>query len=343
MSKWPLMPLGKVTTIYGGSTPDSSNPDYWTEADDGIVWVTPTDLGQMAGAVVSGSARKITENGYASCGTEMLSAGAVIMSSRAPIGHLAIADRMDCTNQGCKSYVPGPCLTSEYLYWCLTWSKGQIKALGSGSTFTEVSKGALARFEIPVPPLNEQRQIVARLERQLAAIAATRLIFNAQSREAQDVRRSCVEQALTRGTESAAPLLVLLSTPLATGVSKPGDPTSPYHVLSLSAVREGNLDFSSVKSIGIDQREAFANKLEPRSFYIVRGNGNLNLVGRGAATADSVPENLVYPDLLIRAKPDEALISLDDLRIVWNTKVIRGKFRRRRERRQVSTRSTRQD
>lgn len=86
------------------------------------------------------------------------------MSSRAPIGHLAINTVPVCTNQGCKSFVPKPELTTRYLYWALRGVMPEIQHLGDGCTFDEVSKTDLEAFEIPVPPLAEQRRLVARIE-----------------------------------------------------------------------------------------------------------------------------------------------------------------------------------
>jgi type I restriction enzyme S subunit len=95
----------------------------------------------------------------------MLPSRAVLFTSRAPIGLVAIADVPVCTNQGFKSLVPGPDVDSAYLYWCLRRHATRIAATGSGSTFAEVSKEVVARFQIPLPPLAEQRRIVAVLDK----------------------------------------------------------------------------------------------------------------------------------------------------------------------------------
>ena len=93
--------------MLSGTTPNSSNPAFW---DGDSVWVTPTDLGKLNGHVVATSRRMITDLGRASCNLPRVPAGAVVMSSRAPIGHLAIAGYELHTNQGCKSFVCGGAL-----------------------------------------------------------------------------------------------------------------------------------------------------------------------------------------------------------------------------------------
>ena len=92
------------------------------------------------------------------------------MSSCAPIGHVGIAGVPLCTNQGCKSFVPGPDVDSAFLYWSLKWVVPDLQALGSGATFTEVSKSHLQRFEILLPPLAEQKRIAATLNEQMAVV-----------------------------------------------------------------------------------------------------------------------------------------------------------------------------
>lgn len=174
---WHWARLGQVCEVVGGSTPDTGNLDYW---DGDIAWVTPTDLGKLSDIRITTTARRITPAGLRSCGTEMLPIGTVVMSSRAPIGHLAIADVSLCTNQGCKSFVPTSGIDSDFLYWSLKQAVPEIQALGSGATFTEVSKSALQQFAIPFPPLAEQRRIAAVLREQMAAVGKARTAAQAR-------------------------------------------------------------------------------------------------------------------------------------------------------------------
>lgn len=166
-----LTPIGEVCRVVGGTTPSTANPAFW---DGDIVWVTPADLGKLADGSVSTSHRQISKEGFASCGLELVPEGSVVISSRAPIGHLAIARVPLCTNQGCKSLVPGNRIRSDYLYWALKYRMEDLKKLGSGATFTEVSKSQINAFGIPIPSLEEQGRIAARLEEQMAAVAKAR-------------------------------------------------------------------------------------------------------------------------------------------------------------------------
>ena len=168
---WKWVRLGEVTTVVNGTTPASENPAYW---GGHIVWITPTDLGRLTCPEIISSERRITANGFRSCNLTLVPPGTVVMSSRAPIGHLGIATIEVCTNQGCKSFVPGPNVDSFFLYYALKCSIWKLQQIGSGATFDEVSKTQCEGFPIPLPPLAEQQRIAAILREQMAAVERAR-------------------------------------------------------------------------------------------------------------------------------------------------------------------------
>ena len=174
---WRRAQLGEICEIVNGATPQSGTSEYW---DGSICWITPTDLGQLAGPDILSSARMITKKGYESCSTTLVPVGTVVMSSRAPIGHLGVASVPLCTNQGCKSFVPTDAVKSKFLYHALRYALDDIRALGSGSTFLEVGQQKLAAFSIPLPPLGEQSRIAVWLDRQAAILGRARVAARAQ-------------------------------------------------------------------------------------------------------------------------------------------------------------------
>lgn len=168
---WRMVSLGKVSTVVGGTTPDSGNPLYWNGS---VVWITPTDLGRLKNPIITDSERHISNIGFKNCNLTFVPEGSVVLSSRAPIGHLGVASLPLCTNQGCKSFVPGEELDTWFLYYALKKAVGRLQMLGSGATFSEVSKSQLEQFEIPLPPLPEQQRITGILREQMAAIEKAR-------------------------------------------------------------------------------------------------------------------------------------------------------------------------
>ncbi len=150
--------LKEISNIYNGSTPSTSETDNY---DGNIVWITPKDLSNQKCRYISQGERNITPKGYKSCSTTMLPKGTILLSSRAPIGLLAIAQTELCTNQGFKNIVPNNELVdSHYLYYLLKLKTKEIEALGSGTTFKEVSKNSLENYQIDIHDIEEQRKIV---------------------------------------------------------------------------------------------------------------------------------------------------------------------------------------
>ena len=154
-SAWyPIKQLGQVVS---GATPKTSIGKYW---DGGIKWITPAELSDMSGWVYD-STRHITEEGLNSCGARMMPVGTVILSSRAPIGKMALLGDSMCCNQGFKNIVCGDRIIPEYLYYLLGFNAAYLNSLGRGATFKELSKRSVEETKIPVPPIKAQGEFVA--------------------------------------------------------------------------------------------------------------------------------------------------------------------------------------
>jgi len=200
---WDVRRLKFVARIYNGATPKSTEMDYWGGE---INWVTPDDLGSLEGRYISKTKRTLTDKGYASCGATLVPAGSIVISTRAPIGHLAIATKSVCTNQGCRSLVPVKDIDNLFLYFVLYAGKAVLQSLGSGSTFQELSARELGNFPVSFPPLPEQRAIAAFLDRETAHIDA----LIAKKRELIDLlkqqRTAITSHAVTKGLDPSVPL-----------------------------------------------------------------------------------------------------------------------------------------
>lgn len=154
--------LQDVADIYSGATPLIKNKNYYEGGN--IAWITPKDLSGYKHKYIYSGKRSITEEGYKSCSANLLPKGTVLFSSRAPIGYVAIAGNELCTNQGFKNFVcKEDVLFNQYLYYYLLQNKHKIEALGNGTTFKEVSLKTLANYEIELPSLEVQKNIVREL------------------------------------------------------------------------------------------------------------------------------------------------------------------------------------
>ncbi len=152
--------LKELVEVKNGSTPSTTRSDFY---DGNIVWITPKDLSNNKSRFVYSSERKITNAGFDSCSTSLLPIGSILLSSRAPIGLLAISAIESCTNQGFKNLViKKDKIHNEYLYYWLKTKVKYIESLGTGTTFKEVSKGVIENLEIEIPEeIKDQQKIAA--------------------------------------------------------------------------------------------------------------------------------------------------------------------------------------
>jgi type I restriction enzyme S subunit len=170
--------LGNYCSIVNGSTPKTGIDEYW---NGNIVWITPTDLGKNKNKYIINSERKITEIGYNSANTTIIKKNNIILSTRAPIGYIAINNVEACTNQGCKSILPSNELNVDFLYYYLKFNKDKLNELGSGTTFKELSTSSLMSFKIPVPSIAEQKRIANIIEIKLTAVIKAINVIDEQS------------------------------------------------------------------------------------------------------------------------------------------------------------------
>ncbi len=165
-----MVKLGNVCTVVSGTTPKSNHLEYW---DGNINWVTPAELKDDSDIIFE-SQRKITEKAVADTSMKSFPAGTVLLSSRAPIGKVAIAGVEMYCNQGFKNLICSEAIYNRYLYHYLKSKTNYLNSLGRGATFKEISKNIVESIEIPLPSINKQRKIAAVLDKVSDLIAKRR-------------------------------------------------------------------------------------------------------------------------------------------------------------------------
>ena len=153
--------LGEICEIVSGSTPKTSVPEYW---DGDVKWITPAEISDDS-YIIEDSVRHITELGVQKTGLSSFPKGTVILSSRAPIGKVAIAGCEMYCNQGFKNLICSDAIDNRYLYWFLKGNTEYLNSLGRGATFKEISKQIVSSIEITVPDHEEQMTAVEALEK----------------------------------------------------------------------------------------------------------------------------------------------------------------------------------
>ncbi|MDO9924394.1 restriction endonuclease subunit S [Glaesserella parasuis] len=157
MSSWELKKLSEVADIIGGSTPKSDVDEYF---NGDIPWITPKDLSGYNNRYISKGERNITKLGLENSSAKLLPKGAVLFTSRAPIGYVAIADNEVSTNQGFKSLVLKDGNIPEFFYYLLKHNVLLFEARATGSTFKEVSGQVVKNTELLIPSIDIQKKIV---------------------------------------------------------------------------------------------------------------------------------------------------------------------------------------
>lgn len=259
---WNWAPLGGVhgcAEIVNGSTPSTDDPSFW---NGNILWATPADIGNLRSVYLSDTKAKITKDGFESCSTKMLPAGTVLMTSRAPVGNVAIAASPMCTNQGFKSFVPREGIHSLYLYFALRAIVRAIQKQSHGNTFTEITKELVAPFRIPLPlTLDDQIAIAAELEQKLSKAESMRQAAQRQY-EAVVALRAAAVQELFAGLKNAksVPLKELID------LAIDGPHVTPTYVaegvpfVTVLNIRDRRLDFTGAKFITKSDHREFSRR-----------------------------------------------------------------------------------
>lgn len=160
MSEMRLKKLGEVATVVSGSTPKTSVDEYW---NGNYCWVTPAELSENT-VTINNTERKITKKAIKDTNLKLLPVGTVLLSSRAPIGKVAIVGAEMYCNQGFKSLICSDEIHNMYLFWFLKAKTAFLNSMGRGATFKEISKSIVEQIEIPLPPLETQKEIAKTLD-----------------------------------------------------------------------------------------------------------------------------------------------------------------------------------
>lgn len=177
---WEKMRLDEIGEIIAGSTPSTADDSNW---DGDINWVTPAELDVQL--YYGETVRKITEKAAKSL--TLMPVGTILLSTRAPIGKIAITTVPMCCNQGFKNVICNECINNVFLYYYLMLTMDNIKALGRGATFKEVSKKTISEYKVIIPDLDKQKQFASKIEviekqKELIAksIKETETLFNSR-------------------------------------------------------------------------------------------------------------------------------------------------------------------
>jgi len=162
---WKWISLLRIAKQETGHTPSRSQPSYW---DGGVPWVGIRDAGAHHGRYIEETVQTISEAGLANSSARLLPAGTVCLSRTASVGYVTIMERSMATSQDFATWTCTEALLPEYLMYALMAEGDDIRRFGMGSTHTTIYFPEIRAFNIALPPVEEQREIIARIKQALA-------------------------------------------------------------------------------------------------------------------------------------------------------------------------------
>ena len=302
MTTWRTARLDDVAQVFGGGTPSRQEPRFFGGQ---TAWATPTDVTSLNGLYISSTKEAVTDEGLRSSSTKLLPVGTVLLTSRATIGFTAVAQVQICTNQGFVNFVCGANLIPEFLaYWLRTQKPKMLRQAG-GTTFKEIARGELRKFEISFPPLPEQRRIVDILSR---AESIVRLRREAQKKTAELIPALFLD---TFGDPATNPKDwqirrvkdFVRAFSGGKSVQQGSEGESPFYVLKISAVTSGRYIAAERKPAPRDFAPPHQHFVRPGDMLFSRAN-TVDLVG-ATALVERTDGKTLLPDKLWRIEWSE--------------------------------------
>ena len=180
---WEAGTIGQIGSVISGGTPTTTREDYY--CNHGIAWITPNDLSKNEDKMfISHGERDITQSGLDNSSAVLMPKHSVLLSTRAPIGYLAISSNEICTNQGFKSIVANAGYHEYFIYYLIKRNVPAIAQQGVGTTFKEVSKDTLSNFAVPLPP----KSLVNNFAEKVTPLCEKRCILEEENHELKRVR-----------------------------------------------------------------------------------------------------------------------------------------------------------
>ena len=283
--------ISEIGSIVSGATPKTSDAANY---GGDIPWLTPADLSGYTNKYIERGARNISKKGYDSCSTQIMPAGSILFSSRAPIGYVAIAANPICTNQGFKSIVPNKNVDSEFLFYQLKFLKNQIADLGRGTTFKEISGKTLGSVEIVLPDLKEQKRIVNKIEELFSELDSAVETLKKTKEQLAVYRQSVLKEAFENVEASQVRLDDLCD--FITKGTTPSKSEMNTETSSIPFIKVYNLTFDLSLDFSIDP--TFVNENTHNTFLarskVLPGDVLMNIVGPPMGKVSIVPET--YPE-----------------------------------------------
>lgn len=286
--------LKNVCVVVSGTTPKSTDERYWNGTH---VWITPAELSEDS-FIVTDSERHITDEAIKATGLKSFPKGTVLLSSRAPIGKVAIEGCEMYCNQGFKNLICSESIYNLYLYYFLKSKTAYLNSLGRGATFKEISKGIVEDISIPFPVYSEQ----IRIAKQLQKISELISLKKGQYRYFDDIIRSRFLEmfGMSEGIDKHLEDVADICSGITKGRKVLGLELREVPYMAVSNVKMGYIDLSTIKTIMATENEIEQYRLFPNDILMTEG-GDPDKVGRGAIIRNP-PKDCIHQNHIFRVR-----------------------------------------
>ncbi|MFD1624388.1 restriction endonuclease subunit S [Azospirillum griseum] len=330
---WSFATLGELGEWSSGGTPSTKVASYY---GGNIPWVKTGDLND---GIIKEIEDHITQDGLLNSSAKIFPTGSLLVAMYgATTGKLGLLPIPAATNQACAALIASGqnCDIIPYLFYYLKEMRNDLKAKAQGGAQPNISQQIIKEIECSIPPLPEQRRIVEKIEALTARSRRAREALDSLPALIDRYRQSILAAAfrgdLTSDGDSgrrSMPVGELVAEPTCNGISIRGTDIPPgIPALKLNALTDQGINFDARRYIPLEESRARRIYIRKNDFFVSRGNGSLELVGRGAL-ASTPPEEIVFPDTMIRMRLDQNTILPEWFALIWGAPQIREQIRSR--------------
>ncbi|MFQ2893457.1 restriction endonuclease subunit S [Aeromonas caviae] len=300
MSKWEMVKLGDMCSLIGGGTPERSNTEYWNGS---IPWISVKDFKSLT---IDSAQESITELGLKNSASNLIPSGTIVIPTRMALGKVAVCSVDAAINQDLKaiSINDKSKLLNEYLIYTLLSKSKYIESRGKGATVKGVTLDVIKSIEFPLPPLDIQKQIVARLELAQAMIDQRKQQVGLMDDLIQSTFYEMFgdpvknEKGWKKGTIGDLAIKTQYGTS-----EKADETTGEFPVLRMNNISyQGGWDFSKLKYINLNTKDQ-ARYLVHKGELLFNRTNSKELVGKTAVFRENVP--MAFAGYLVKLTPNK--------------------------------------
>ena len=302
-SNWEVKKMPSVVKWSSGGTPKAT--EKWYYENGSIPWLV---IGDLNDGIVTKSESKITKLGLENSSAKMIPKGTLLVAMYGSIGKLGITGIECCTNQAIAYAKELYGVTTEYLYYYMAMMKPKLISKGKGGTQKNISQSVLNSLDVIVPPLPEQRRIVARIEELFSELDSGVETLKKTKQQLAVYRQAVYASIYEEKNMRPITDFFEISSGL-TKNSKRNKLTIKMPYLRVANVYYNKLDLSEIKYIGVNRGEIQKTILQKGDLLFVEGNGSKEQIGRVAIWDGSI-ENCLHQNHLIKGRPLGQMIPL---------------------------------